>query len=216
VLLAWGIAFCFLLLTGRWALFISSRTLWVAVVGSLALPIAGVWRVVSSRSVTPQPVRRRDAWALALVGVPVLVILTLPPVALGPYAASRRSVVGLTTQGAPAGEGPSFIEVAASASDATARGALASRAGDPVSYVGFVDRFPGDPADEFRLTRFVVTCCVVDALAAQVRVVGAPAGLEEGTWVRVGGRLYPIGDEVLLAADEITKIQRPDHPYLTR
>ncbi|MGH2738157.1 MAG: hypothetical protein ACRDHH_05020 [Actinomycetota bacterium] len=42
-------------------------------------------------------------------------------------------------------------------------------------------RREGSPADEFVLTRFIVSCCVADALSVQVRVVGAPPGRFERT-----------------------------------
>jgi uncharacterized repeat protein (TIGR03943 family) len=93
--------------------------------------------------------------------------------------------------------------------------ALTQRAGSRVAFVGIVVRREGMPADEFLLTRFIMTCCVADALSVQVRVVGAPPGMfQEDQWVRVGGTIYPLGREVVVQASEITGVQRPAHPYL--
>ncbi len=74
----------------------------------------------------------------------------------------------------------------------------------------------GLPPDEFLLTRFIVTCCTADATIAQVRVVGAPPGaFEPHDWVKVRGRIYPIGREVIVAVDDLVAIQAPSDPYLT-
>jgi uncharacterized membrane protein YcgQ (UPF0703/DUF1980 family) len=71
------------------------------------------------------------------------------------------------------------------------------------------------PADQFELTRFIITCCVADALSVQVHVVDAPPGrFRVDEWVRVKGSLYPLHDEVLLSASSITPVARPAHPYL--
>ncbi len=50
------------------------------------------------------------------------------------------------------------------------------------------------PADEFLLTRYIVTCCVADATTAQVRVVNVPPGkFQANDWVEVRGPIYPLG-----------------------
>ncbi len=93
--------------------------------------------------------------------------------------------------------------------------ALVQRAGSEVSFVGFVARESGMPADEFMLSRFLVSCCVADALSIQVRIVGAPPGeLAEDDWVRVTGALYPLGREVIVDAAEVVSVPRPKRPYL--
>jgi uncharacterized repeat protein (TIGR03943 family) len=84
-----------------------------------------------------------------------------------------------------------------------------------VSFEGIVARRDGQAADEFMLTRFIVSCCVADALSVQVRVVGAPPGkFDEDQWVRVSGAFYPVGKEVVVDASEIEPIPLPDDPYL--
>jgi uncharacterized membrane protein YcgQ (UPF0703/DUF1980 family) len=51
---------------------------------------------------------------------------------------------------------------------------------------------------------------------ARVLVVGAPVGVfEDEDWVRVTGRVYPIGREVIVAAEMVEEIPVPDQPYLT-
>ncbi len=61
-----------------------------------------------------------------------------------------------------------------------------------------------------------MTCCVADATVAQVRVVGVPSGVYASEdWVRVIGRVYPVGREVLVAAETVEPIPVPSQPYLT-
>ncbi len=103
------------------------------------------------------------------------------------------------------------------------------REGDPVAFngqaasvTGFVyrdDRF--DPATQFMVTRFVISCCVADAQPIGL-VVETPraADLAEDTWVQVRGTLQaqPFDDEVtpVLVAyeDGVSTIDQPKHPYL--
>lgn len=94
--------------------------------------------------------------------------------------------------------------------------ALVARAGSTSSFTGFVDKRPGEPADEFLLSRFLISCCIADALSIQVRVVNAPPGeFKPDDWVRATGKLYPLGREVILDASEVVKVPKPEHPYLS-
>jgi uncharacterized repeat protein (TIGR03943 family) len=63
--------------------------------------------------------------------------------------------------------------------------------GAPVKLLGLVVKGgPGSPADGFVLTRFLVTCCVADAVPIGVRVTGpGAAGFADNTWVIVEGAL---------------------------
>ncbi len=76
------------------------------------------------------------------------------------------------------------------------------------------------PADEFLLTRYIVTCCIADATVAQVRVVHAlPGKFQQDDWVKVTGKLYPLGRTVLMdaapPAGSVIGIPKPAHPYIT-
>lgn len=93
--------------------------------------------------------------------------------------------------------------------------ALVRRAGTEVTFTGFVTRDSATPADEFVLTRFLISCCVADALSVEARVVGAPPGeFENDQWVQVTGNFYPLGREVIVDATDVTKVPRPKKPYL--
>jgi uncharacterized repeat protein (TIGR03943 family) len=217
---AWAGLFWFLLISGRTAFYLSSRTSWVVVVGAVTLSLAVLGRLASLGSVHPETVSVGAAGGIALLILPVVVILVLPPAALGSYAAARRStVVGAgfsASSGSIATGDLDLLEVAAAQRSREGMRALSARAGREVSFVGFVVRTPEMPPDEFLLSRFVVSCCAADALSTQVRVVGAPPGrLAADDWVRVEGHIYPLGREVIVDATSVSKVARPAHPYLT-
>lgn len=216
---AWGGLFCYLLLAGRSSLYLSSRTSWVVPLGAAMLTLGAIGRLAGARAVTPEPLSRRHALGAGLLVVPVIAVLVLPPSALGSYAASKRSsFVGsglLSKPGDVASGSLSLADIAGALQSNRGARALARRAGSRVSLVGFVTTAPGMPADEFVLTRFLVSCCVADALSVNVRVVGAPPGsMKTDQWVRVEGALYPLENEALVDATRVVRIERPAHPYL--
>ncbi len=220
VLGAWAGMFWFLLVADRTSLYLSSRTAWVVPVGATILTLAFAGRVASLRSPHPETFTAIESAGYFALLVPVIVVLVLPPTALTSFAASRRSSIagaGFVTSAEDVGQGElSLTDLAGAMRTEEGRAALAERAGDEVSFVGFVAREPAAPADEFTLTRFVVSCCVADALSVQVRVAGAPPGrFEKDEWVRVTGNFYPLGEEAIVDATEIEPVARPKRPYIS-
>lgn len=220
VLGAWATLFWTLLATGRSSLYLSSRTGWVVPVGAVLCSAAALARLASARRAGAERLSPREAWVLAAVALPAVLVLALPPQALSSFATSRRASfvrVGFRASAEDIASGAlTLLDVAAAQTSREGEQALAARAGETVSFVGFVDRRPGTPADEFLLTRFIVSCCVADATIAQVRVVDVPPGrFQTDEWVRVTGRIYPLGREVIVDASLIEPVPRPDRPYLT-
>lgn len=220
VLGAWAALFWFLLLTGRDAFYLSTRTEWVVPVAAVLLTAATLGRLASARASRPEPLRRRELGVMAAMVVPVLVVMALPPATLGAFSAGTRAGVSNARFSTSAGDIASgeltLVDVAAAQTTPEGERALARRAGETVSFVGFVTRYPDTPADEFMLTRYVVSCCVADATVAQVRVVNVtPGAFEDNDWVEVSGAIFPIGREVIVNASVIDPVQRPDRPYLS-
>lgn len=218
-LAAWAGLFWFLIATDRTALYLSSRTDWVVPVGAIILTIAATGRFASARSPHEEPLSSKEAWGIGAIVLPVVVVLALPPASLTSFAASRRSSfasAGFTTSAEDVAQGDlSLADVAGALRSGEAMEALVQRAGTEVDFTGFVTRDSGMAADEFVLTRFLISCCVADALSAEVRVVGVPPGrFAKDDWVRVSGKIYPVGGEVILDAAEIVAVPRPDKPYL--
>jgi uncharacterized repeat protein (TIGR03943 family) len=215
-LAAWAGMFWFLWLTGRTSLFLSGRTAWLVPLG-VALTTAGsIGALVGARTATHPGATRIRTGILIL---PVVIVVSMPPVTLGTYAVSRRSSFGGVGSVTPDDfeHGPlTMVHVAAAQSSPENLDRLRARAGEEVTLIGFVTRSAEGAADEFFLTRFVITCCVADATAARVRVVATPPGVgSDGDWVDVRGRIYPLGDEIVVAATAVTSVPAPASPYLT-
>jgi uncharacterized repeat protein (TIGR03943 family) len=221
VLAAWAGLFWWLIVTGRTPLYLSSRTDWVVPLGAVLLTLGSLGRLLYARAERPEPISSSSAWLSAAIVLPVVVVIALPPAALGSFAASRRSSLvsagGFGSSRAEIASGDvTLFDVAGAFRSNDAMKALVARAGTEVSFVGFVNRTSDMAADEFLLTRFLISCCAADALSVQVRVVGAPPGkFARDDWVAVEGKLYPVGGEVLVDASDVTAVPRPKRPYLS-
>lgn len=219
VLGLWAALFWFLFLTGRSGLYLSTRTDWLVPVGAAILTAAAIGRLASARTARPDTLSRREAWTLGAIAAPAVLLLALPPITLGTYSVDRRSSFAGSGLGATAravtGE-LDFVDVGAAQSFDAALAQLTARGGEPITLEGIVTEGEGLPADELLLARYIVTCCVADATVARVRVVGVPPGtFAADDWIRVQGRVYPVGREVLVAAESAEAIAVPDQPYLT-
>jgi uncharacterized repeat protein (TIGR03943 family) len=217
---SWAAGFWFLLITDRTSLYLSTRTAWVVPTGAVLLTVGFLGRLMSLRSDQPKPITALSAWGTGLIVLPVITVLALPPASLGSYAASRRSTFSSGGIVASAGEiasgNLSLADVAGGLRSRDGVAALTERAGEDVEFTGFVTKDPGAPADEFVLTRFLVSCCVADALSVNVRVVGAPPGeFKADEWVRVSGKFYPLGSDVIVDSTDIVRVERPKRPYLS-
>jgi uncharacterized repeat protein (TIGR03943 family) len=220
VLAAWAGLFWFLDLSQRWSLYLSSRTSWLIPAGAILLTIAATGRLITARTGRPEPLRRRETWVLGAIVLPVVLVVALPPATLGTFGVARRADfvgAGVSVSSSEIASGTlSFIDIAAAQTTHEGLAAIRRRAGEEVTLEGFVWREDGSPADEVLLTRYVVTCCVADATSAQVRVVNVPPGrFSADDWVRITGRMYPLGNEILVDASDVEAIPRPPHPYLT-
>jgi uncharacterized repeat protein (TIGR03943 family) len=221
VLGAWSATFWFLLLSGRTNLYLSTRTSWIVPTGAIVLGIAAVGMLLAGRVAAPSPIRRGQALTSAALLLPVVLVLASPPATLGSFSAGRKasfSGKGLQTFFGTFDERSEVTLLFVAAAQFWPGGAelLAERAGTDVEFVGFVRRNPDTPADEFLLTRFVVSCCVADATVTQVRVVNVPAGaFADDVWVQVRGQIYPVGTEIIVTADAIEAVPAPEVPYLS-
>ena len=219
MLAAWAGLFWFLWLGGREAFYLSTRTDWVVPIAAVLLTAATIGRLASARVVAPKPLAARELWIMGLMVVPVVLVLFAPVTTLDVLGGKRAgfSGAGFAASTGDIGSGElTLIDVAAAETSPEGERALAKRAGETVSFVGFVSIRDDTPADEFLLARYVVTCCVADATIAEVRVVNVtPGQFANEDWVQVTGTIFPIGREVIVDASDIAQVERPDHPYLT-
>jgi putative membrane protein len=223
VLTAWATMFWWLFLTGRVNLYLSTKTSWVVPVGAVLLTAAAVGRLASARGSDGSPLERREQVVLAVMVVPVILVMVLPPATLGTFSASKKTKFspGVTLSSSFYDDITStskitLLSVAAGQTSNAGARALAQRAGSDVDFVGVASRDASTPADEFLLTRYVITCCVADATIVQVRIVDVPPGAAQpNDWVDVKGQIYPLGRTMLVDASSVQVVPRPSKPYLT-
>jgi uncharacterized repeat protein (TIGR03943 family) len=219
VLAMWAGLFWFLILASRTPFYLSSRTTWLAPVGAVTLTMASLGLWASSRFAVAEPLTAKHIRRLVVLALPAIAIVILPPATLGSYAVAKRSSPAsrgyVAVPGQDIGSGDlSLLDIfSVSFNDEFYK--LSKRAGTPSSFVGFVSSSPDDRADEFQLNRFLITCCPGDAISVGVRVVGAsPGQFQADDWVRVTGRIYPLGKEVIVDASQLENVERPARPYL--
>jgi uncharacterized repeat protein (TIGR03943 family) len=215
----WAALFWFLIVAGRTSFYFSSRTTWLAPVGAVTLSAAMVGRFLSARVHAPEPVSKRQLGTLAVLIVPAVAIMSFPPATLGSFAVSRRSTqikgTYVSMSGHDLSRGDLSLLDIFGLSYSGELDKLTPRAGSTSSFTGFVTRDSSDGAAEFRINRFMISCCPGDAVNIQLRVVGAPPGrFKTDNWVRVTGKIYPIGKGVIVDASEVAPVDRPKHPYL--
>lgn len=163
--------------------------------------------------------------ALVTVGT-VLAMLVLPPSTLSARTAQQRSV-GSASLSDATGAGAPVALLGSESVDTSEYGvkdwaALIRQTTDTTALVGrkltltgFV--VPGSDGT-FTLTRFVVSCCAVDAQPVGVGVTTDGSEPQENQWVRVEGALAANPDtasdaRLVIRAAEVTPIDEPSDPY---
>lgn len=171
----------------------------------------------------------RLTWAgLALVVLPVVLGVLIPPQPLGAAAMENREI-NIASQ--PRNVLPAAVRAASQKSSldrnlldwlhafSASPNAAEAFAGEPVDVVGFVYHDERLEESQFMVNRFIVSCCVADANVVTM-VVRWPDGatLENDAWVRVEGVLQPgVFDGAplpILSAQRVTPVAMPDQPYL--
>jgi uncharacterized repeat protein (TIGR03943 family) len=168
------------------------------------------------------------AAAVVTIGVTVA-MLVLPPTTLSARTAQQRSVDSATLSNATGSE--SAVQLLGSEGVDTSKygvkdwAALIRQTTDTTALVGKQVELSGFvvPGDDgfFTLTRFVISCCAVDAQPVGLGVVtgdGTGTVPDEGQWVTVRGALAANPDQsadarIVVKAAKITDIAQPEDPY---
>ncbi|PCN46751.1 TIGR03943 family protein [Curtobacterium sp. 'Ferrero'] len=165
-------------------------------------------------------------WAAATVTVAVTVaMLVLPPTTLSARTAQQRSVDAATLSNATGTQGVALLgSGAVDTSDYGVKdwAALIRQTTDTSSLVGGRVELTGFvvPAGDgsFTLTRFVISCCAVDAqpVGLGVTTSGSVPGADQ--WVRVRGTLVANPDQsaaarIVVKASSVRQIAQPSDPY---
>lgn len=157
--------------------------------------------------------------ALVLLTIPLVAVAVVPAGQLGAFAAQQKGLtVADSSDGAPPAQPDEFKadplppppppelrdatrtlsmrEIVYAAAFERSEEDEQVHSGDTVSVIGFVSR--PDPRQPTKVvaTRFLVTCCVADAMPIGVELRGAGmAGLKDDTWVKVTGQIgWPARD----------------------
>jgi putative membrane protein len=171
--------------------------------------------------------RSLDAASLTVVGLLVAGAVVLPPATLSSATAENRSSNEVDALGgATVIEGDAGVEIFATltvrdwASLLTQNQNPAFYRGKPVDTIGIVTADESSD-DVFFLTRFVVTCCAVDAQPVSIPVYlpGWRQDVVVDSWVRIEGGFQPspsglTSSPVVLVPLGITEEEVPREPYL--
>lgn len=197
------------------------------VMGAIALAL-----VVASVVVRTHPDEEQKPHTISWVGLGVAVVvaaamIVVPPATLSSTTASQRDInstsLGAETQsveGASAAISAGFT-VADWSSLLRQTSDLEFYDGKPVDVVGFITADPDDPENMFYVSRFVVTCCAVDAqpVGVPVYLAGWKDSYAADEWVRATGEFgtnpsTSSTQAVALSPDALTKVEQPGEPYL--
>lgn len=205
--------------TGQLALYVHPRytgfTITMAILGGLAS--------LGSFAVRARGDGAGRGWAaLAASVVLIITLLVVPPSALSSDTAQQRSVnSGTTTSDTPqlTGADPATFSLRDWSALISSPDAAATYAGQQVTLVGFITAADKAP-DTFYLTRFVITCCTVDAQPVGVPVTVKNWGgtYRAGQWLEVAGRLKPAsdapnGEALVVEPSAIRIVPQPAQPY---
>lgn len=233
-----------LVFTGRLALYIHPRylvfTTAMAVLAGVVMIIAaspGARTAQAEPSAhdhadgDPHPENQRSArgrilsiGTAVISGTLLLPLVVFPPASLSVERSIATGDAGGPARGAPGGEAPENVADFTFADWSSALRAGASAAdltGASPTLVGFVTEDPDDP-DIMVLTRYTITCCVVDAQPATVPVYlpDWSSQFEAGDWVEVSG-YFANNPSVLSDAStafiptETAPTSEPKVPYIT-
>lgn len=172
----------------------------------------------------PHPQGGNSPWiAVALVALPLLLGILVPPQPLGAYAVAVREV---NTDGLGLGSDQDTLVRTMGERNILDWLRVFGAADDPAAFdgqkatvVGFVYRDEAFASDQFMVSRFIVSCCVADATVLGL-VVSWPgsAALPLDTWVEVHGtfrqRRFEGTSKPILIADSVTPTVAPGQPYL--
>lgn len=165
-------------------------------------------------------------WAAAAVTVGVTAaMLVLPPTTLSARTAQQRSVDAATLSNATGTQGVALLgSDAVDTSDYGVKdwAALIRQTTDTSALVGKRVELTGFvvPAGDgsFTLTRFVISCCAVDAQPVGLGVTTSGAVPDADRWVTVRGSLVANLDQsaaarIVVKASSVRQIAQPSDPY---
>ena len=202
----------------------------IAVVALVLFAAIGVARAKTDHDHDHEQKATAAEWvSTAIAAVALIALVALPPATLTTQTVDNRSI----NQSGLGDASAVFDEATVGQSDTFASftvrewAAILSQtsdpsfyAGKPVDVIGFVSEDPED-SEQFFLTRFVVSCCSVDAqpVGVPVRLPGWRELYAEEQWLSISGQfvLNPSGEStepIVLSPANVEPTERPNEPYL--
>lgn len=231
------VATIWLALTNQLVLYIHPRYIGFTVIMAgiaLVFVVAGVFargRTGDDHQTPPSRLPR----ALSLVGLAIAAVMAvamvvLPPTTLSSATADQRDInstsIGAeardaaTVASAPVGAFEKFT-VVDWASLLRQTNSLDFYRGKPVDVVGFITADKVDPDNVFYVSRFVITCCAVDAQPAGIPVFypNWKSSFAADQWVEAAGGFAANGSTVstraiALIPTSVKQVGQPSEPYL--
>jgi putative membrane protein len=222
-LVAWGLLFAWLWLSGESVRYLGPRTQWVVPLGAIGLTLAAIGYLRATRDAPSTRARPLELAGVTALLVPILAAATLAHAQLGSLAASNKlssrgiDPSALARLASKDARGIGFLQLNAAGRDAELSQELGLAAGKPVRLLGFVSSEPagGRP---FELSRFYITCCVADAVPVSVHVTkGTVRSLRvsKDDWLDVTGVLARGSREWIVRAVRVEHVDAPSNPYLS-
>ncbi|MFB2585560.1 TIGR03943 family putative permease subunit [Herbiconiux liukaitaii] len=164
--------------------------------------------------------------AFALAAATVLCLVIVPPATLSSATAADREM----NAGAPVLDDDELISIGGDYTSFTVKdwasllGQISSAdyfEGASADVVGFVTPDSEDPENVYYVSRFIVTCCAVDAQPVGVPVFEPSwrSTLDENQWVHVSGPLVANpstggGPAVVVDPESVELVDEPSDPYV--
>jgi len=230
------VATIWLAVTGQLILYIHPRyvvfTVIMAVVALVFVAASAFLREPHDHDAPPSKRQNAVSGAAAVLSLVIAVgIIVVPPATLSSATLEQRAI----NDGGFSGDQGTTVAAAASTTDAAfakftvldwssllrQTSELSFFSGKPVDVVGFVSADPDDPENMFYVSRFIITCCAVDAQPVGVAVY-SPDWADEvavDQWVRVTGGFATNPSStseqaIALVPDSVTVVEQPGEPYL--
>jgi putative membrane protein len=204
------------------------------IMGVLALGLVVASLVVRTHTDDEAEPGRRgktlSAIGLAVAGLIAVAMVVIPPATLTSATASQRDInsttLGAETQSVSDADAASVatfktFTVVDWASLLRQTSDLSFYTGKPADVVGFITADPDDPTNMFYVSRFVVTCCAVDAQPTGVPVFLAnwQDSYAVDDWIEATGQFgtnpsTASKQPIALHPDAVTKVDQPSEPYL--
>jgi putative membrane protein len=230
------VATIWLAVSGQLILYIHPRyvvfTVIMAVVALVFVAASAFLREPHDHDAPPTKRQNVVSGAAAVLSLVIAVgIIAVPPATLTSATLEQRAI----NDAGFSGDRGQTVEAAASTTDAAfakftvldwssllrQTSELSFFSGKPVDVVGFVSADPDDPDNMFFVSRFVVTCCAVDAQPVGVAAYSPnwADDLASDQWVRVTGGFATnpsssSEQDIALVPDSVTVVEQPGEPYL--